>query len=202
MTTPIRSGPPEPDAEAAGAGVVNATFLGTAVLLVASVAGALAPDPLGVPVAGVSVGLFVVGVAGLLYGYGTGVVRSRDEAVTLVGLFFLSGSAPAVVAFRLRLALAVQVVVAVAAAAVRPYTAVAFVVLGPMFGLGQLAVWGARHGTFGPRDDPRAASRGRTASDDVDGRDGDDGVDDATAPRPGGSGAGDGAGRPPGDTAP
>lgn len=153
--------PAAPGDDTVGAGVVLASFVGTSVLVVAAAGGALAPDALGVAVAAVSIALFAAGVAGLLYGYGTGVVRSRDEAISLGGLFFLSGdSAPRVVAFRLRLALAVQTVAAVAAASIRPYTAVAFVVLGPMFGLGQLAVWGARHGRFAPRtDDPRRLRR-------------------------------------------
>jgi hypothetical protein len=46
-------------------------------------------------------------------------------------------------------------VLAVAAASIRPYTAVAFAVLAPMLGLGAMAMWGARHGTFFPRDDDR-----------------------------------------------
>ena len=51
----------------------------------------------------------------------------------------------------MRRALAAAVVAAGAAAAVRPYTAVAFTVLAPMFGLGMMALWGARHGRFPER---------------------------------------------------
>jgi hypothetical protein len=46
----------------------------------------------------------------------------------------------------------VQTVVGVGVAAARPFTALAFSVLVPMFGLGMMALWGARHGTFTPRD--------------------------------------------------
>ena len=136
-----------------GPGIVNAAFAGTGAVLVVGVAGALAPDGLGTLTAVVSGALFVIGVVAFLWGYATGVVRSRDEKITLGGLFFLAGTAPAVVRFRLRLALIVQVVVAVAVAAIRPYTEVAFVVLAPMFGLGMLAMWGARYGRFFPKDD-------------------------------------------------
>jgi hypothetical protein len=106
----------------------------------------------------VSGALFAVGVVLFLWGYAVGVARSRDEQITLGGLFFLSGTAPKVVRFRLRLAFAVQVVIAVVAASVRPYTAVAFAVLAPMLGLGAMAMWGARYGAFHPKDDP---GRGR-----------------------------------------
>ncbi len=138
-----------------GAGVVNATFAATGALVVAAAAGAASPDDFGLLTAGVSVALFALGTAGMLWGYATGVVRSRDEAIGLGGLFFLSGTAPRLIRFRLRVAFAVQVVASVAAATLRPYTAVAFAVLAPMAGLGAMAAWGARHGRFRPRDDPR-----------------------------------------------
>jgi hypothetical protein len=141
--------------EHAGAGLVVADFVGTGALLVACVAGIATPDRAGTFTAAVSLALFVVGVALFLWGYAVGVVRSRDEQISLGGLFFLSGTAPAVVRFRLRLALAAQVVLAVAAASIRPYTAVAFAVLAPMLGLGVMASWGARHGTFPPREGAR-----------------------------------------------
>lgn len=138
-----------------GAGVVNLDFAGTGALLVVATVGAVAPDSFGTLTAVVSGLLFAVGVVGFLWGYATGVVRSRDEQITLGGLFFLAGTAPKVVRFRLRLALAVQVVAAVAAASIRPYTSVAFAVLAPMFGLGLLAVWGARYGQFAAKEERR-----------------------------------------------
>jgi hypothetical protein len=74
--------------------------------------------------------------------------------VTLAGLFFLSGgSAPPDVSKRFRIALAVQVVVVVVAASIRPFTEVAFGILAPMFGLGLMAMWGGRHGSFTARVD-------------------------------------------------
>lgn len=135
-----------------GAGLVNLDFAGTGALVVAALAGVLAPDTFGTLTAVVSGVLFAVGVVGFLWGYATGVVRSREEQVGLGGLFFLSGTAPRIIRFRLRLAFAVQVVVAVAAASIRPYTSVAFAVLAPMLGMGIMAVWGARHGTFAPKE--------------------------------------------------
>ena len=134
---------------------MNAAFAGTGALVAAAAAGTASPDTFGPVTATVAGVLFVVGTVALLWGYAHGVVRSRDERITLGGLFFLSGTAPKVVRFRLRLALLLQVVAAVVAASVRPYTSVAFAVLAPMFGLGLLAAWGAKHGTFFPKDDDR-----------------------------------------------
>ncbi|MDE0805461.1 MAG: hypothetical protein OSA99_19345 [Acidimicrobiales bacterium] len=136
-----------------GPGIVNASFAGTGALVVTAGLGVLAPDDLGTFTAITSGALFVAGVVAFLWGYANGVVRSREEKVTLGGLFFLSHTAPRVVRFRLRLALVVQIVLATLAAAIRPYTAVAFAVLAPMFGLGLMALWGARFGTFFPKDD-------------------------------------------------
>jgi hypothetical protein len=144
---------PSGDTDMAGSGLVNLDFAGTGALLVAAVAGVAAPDTFDVATVAVSGVLFAVGIVAFLWGYATGVVRSRDETITLGGLFFLAGTAPQVVRFRMRLALAVQVVAAVAAAAIRPYTAVAFAVLAPMLGLGLMAAWAARHGEFEPKED-------------------------------------------------
>lgn len=141
------------DAEAAGAGLVNLDFAGSGALVVAAVAGVAAPDTFDVATVVASGLLFAVGIVAFLWGYANGVVRSREESITLGGLFFLAGTAPKIVRFRMRLALAVQIVVAVSAAAIRPYTAVAFAVLAPMFGLGLMAAWAARHGEFAPKED-------------------------------------------------
>ena len=121
----------------------------TAVFVVVSVLAAAWPDtflPLSVPV---DLVLFAVGCGAFLWAYAQAIWRSRNETVTMGGLFFLGdGVAPPDVTRMLRGALAVQVVVAVAAASVRPFTALAFSVLVPMFGLGLMALWGARHGRF------------------------------------------------------
>ena len=152
-TPPTRSTHDEDDDVEQGAGLVQLSFVGTGMLLVAALAGIASPDGGGLLTAWVSGALFAVGVVLFLWGYAVGVARSRDEQITLSGLFFLSGTAPEVVRFRLRLAFAVQVAIAVVAASVRAYTAVAFAVLAPMLGLGAMAMWGARHGAFEPKDD-------------------------------------------------
>lgn len=156
MTTPEPSQAPSADDEGLssyavdyeGAGLINTSFAGTGLLLVAGAVGAASPERWGGMTAVLSGVLFGVGVIGFLYGYAIGVVRSAGEKVTMGGLFFLSGTAPRVVRFRMRVALIVQIVIAVAVAAARPYTSVAFAVLAPMLGLGLMAAWAAKYGTF------------------------------------------------------
>ncbi|MGH9247544.1 MAG: hypothetical protein ACRD29_25165 [Acidimicrobiales bacterium] len=139
--------------------IINTSFAGTGVFVGATAAGVIAPDQLGYLTAAVSIALFVVGCAAFLWAFALAVSRSRSEDVTIGGIYFLSGTAPRVVRFRLLLALGVQIVVALAAGVIRVYTPVAFASLVPVFGLGLAGLWGARHGTFPPRrPEPRPAS--------------------------------------------
>jgi hypothetical protein len=121
----------------------------TGVFVVASALAAAWPDtflPLSVPV---DLALFAAGCGAFLWAYALAIGRSRHEAITMGGLFFLGeGVAPPAVTRLLRGALGVQVAVAVTAAALRPFTALAFSVLVPMLGLGLMALWAARHGHF------------------------------------------------------
>jgi hypothetical protein len=135
-----------------GNGLVNVVFLGTGALVATSVAAATAPDTFATVHAALSIALFVIGTAAMLWAYALGVARSRLELITIPGLFFLAGDvAPPATRRALRIATAVEVVAVVAAASVRPYTEVAFGILAPMFGLGLMGVWGGRHGAFPPR---------------------------------------------------
>lgn len=152
--------PSSPPAE--GAGLLNLTFVGTGLLVGTSTAGAIAPDSFGVLHAALSCALFAIGTGALLWAYALGVSRSRTDEVALGGLFFLSGgAAPRDVRRPFRVALAVEVVAVVTAASVRPYTAVAFGVLAPMFALGLMGTWGGRYGAFPPRAPKGAARAGR-----------------------------------------
>jgi hypothetical protein len=132
-----------------GDNLLNLAFAGTGALVGTSIAASLVPDTFGVVHAALAVVLFAVGTGALLWAYALGVSRSRTLEVTLAGLFFLAGpTAPPDIRRRFRVALAVETVAVVAAASVRPYTAVAFGVLAPMFGLGLMSMWGGRHGSF------------------------------------------------------
>lgn len=141
-----------------GTRLLHLDVIGTALLVLTSVAAALAPATFTYPHAAYSVGLFLVGTGALLWAYTVGISRSRAEVVDIAGLFLLSGPvAPAPDRRTFRLALAVQVVVVVAAASIRPFTEVAFGILAPMYGLGLMALWGARHGTFPGRPSREAS---------------------------------------------
>jgi hypothetical protein len=135
--------------------IVRATWAGTAVLGVTAVLAVAWPDTLAVPYAVVSILLFLGGCSAFVWGYLVAVGRSRDEELSVAGIWMLSGSTPAPVRRHLLGALLLQVAIVVVAAAVRPFTAVAFGVLAPLYGLGLAGLWAARHGTFPARDDPR-----------------------------------------------
>lgn len=141
------------DEPMAGAGLFKVDVVGTVVLAVACIAGIVAPDATAGFSAGTAAVLLAVGSVLFLWGFAAGVSRSRTEQITMPGLFLLTGTAPKAVRFRFRALLAVQVVLAVAAASIRPFTPVAFTVLAPMLGVGAMAAWGGRHGTYFPRDD-------------------------------------------------
>jgi hypothetical protein len=139
--------------------IVAADLVGTAALAVLALAATLAPDTLAVPYAVLAGAEFLAGCAAFLWAYAIAVGRSRTEVISVPGVWFLSGSTPTPVRRRLLGALAAQVVIVVAAASVRPYTAVAFGVLAPIYGLGLAGLWAARNGTF----PPRPADEGRRA---------------------------------------
>lgn len=139
-------------AAAARGPIVRAAEVGTAVLIVTSAAAALRPDPVATVHAGYSLVLFAVGTGALLWAFALGVRRSRTELVDIPGLFLLSGEvAPRPTRRRLRGLAVVEAVVVTAAASVRPFSDVAFGILAPVFGLGLMAVWAGRHGTFPAR---------------------------------------------------
>lgn len=149
----MTSTPPSEDAapSTAGTSIIAASWAGTAVLALAALAAVAAPDGLAGAYAVLAGLLFVAGSAAFVWAFVVAVGRSRTDQIGVSSLFLLSGSAPRAVRRRLLGALGAQTVVVLAAASVRPYTAVAFGILAPTFGLGLGGLWAARHGTFPPR---------------------------------------------------
>jgi hypothetical protein len=137
-----------------GEAIVNASWAGTAAYVGLAIAGTIFPDSFAIPTAILSGGLFVIGCVTFLWAYAVAVARSRTDLIGIGGLYFLSGTAPKVVRFRLLLSLALEVVAATASSSIRPFTPMAFGFLVPVFGLGLSGLWGARHGTFEPRPVP------------------------------------------------
>jgi hypothetical protein len=145
----------------AGGRIITLDVVGTAAFTLTAVAGAISdgfPRNLAAVVAFV---LFAIGAVLFLVAYGRAVARSRYEAISVGGLYFLAGCAPRGVQVRLLGLLVVQSVVAIATSAatasVRPFTPLAFGLLVPMFGLACCGLWGAFHGAFPKRTDPRAS---------------------------------------------
>ena len=137
-----------------GRALVRASWAGTAVFTALAVGAAAAPDALAPVSAVVDLALFAAGFLAFCWSLLRAADRSRDEELSVAGLWFLAGgSAPRAVQRDLLLPLGLQVVVGVATAAVRPFTPLAFGILVPLYGLGLAGVWGAAFGTFGPRRD-------------------------------------------------
>jgi hypothetical protein len=137
----------------AGEGILRAARVGTVVFVAVSVAAAVSRPVFSTAAVVVSLALFTAGCVAFLWAYAVAIGRSRVDAIGMGGLFFLQNAAPRRVQVLLIGATAVQVVAALATAAVHPFTSQAFVILGPMYGLGLAGLWGARHGRFEPRSD-------------------------------------------------
>ena len=133
--------------------VVKPAVWGTVAFVVAALIGIPAPDPLAVSVAVFDLLLFALGVLAFVRTLLTAAQRSREEELSVAGIWFLQGSAPNDVRTWLLGALAVQVVVGIGTAMARP-DPLAFGTLVPVFGLGLCGLWAVRSGTFPPRRRP------------------------------------------------
>lgn len=131
-----------------GRTIIRSTWIGTALFVVVTAAGALTPEAR-IVAAGVDLVLFIAGSVLYLWGWGLAAGRSRESEITLWNLILLEGVAPRPVRARLLGALGAQVVVAAATCWIT--AALAFGWLVPMWGLAHCQLWGARHGVFHPR---------------------------------------------------
>ena len=136
---------PEP-----GRPLIAASWIGTAIFTLTAVLSVFSTAMRTVGVV-VALALFTLGCVVFLKAFLEAVERSRTEEIAVSNLYFLSGSAPKDVRWHLLGSTAVQVVVAFATASARPFTAVAFGILVPMYGLGMAGLWAARHGEFPDR---------------------------------------------------
>jgi len=133
--------------------------VGTAVALVAGVAGLVSADVARTVLTPVSFVLAAVGIGAFVWSYASAIERSRTAEIAVSQLYLVAGDvAPPPVKRTLRWALWTQIVLAlgvmvVGFARTKPqefnWAATAIVV--PLFGLGINGMWVARHGTFGPR---------------------------------------------------
>ena len=134
-----------------GQGIEKAEWIGTGLFALTAGAALFDNTPVRAIAIATAVGLFVAGIVTFMWAYGVLAERSRTEALTLPGVFFLSKSVPKQKQ-RLFIGLEmVQLAVAFTTAGMRPFTSVAFGILAPMFGIGTMALYGAKLGNFPPR---------------------------------------------------
>jgi hypothetical protein len=132
--------------------IVRASYIGTAVFVVVAVlAAATNADPIVVLAVLVDLALFVLGCAAFVLTLVRAAGRSRTDELSVAGIWWLTGSAPAPVRRQLLGAFGVEVVAALVTASVRPFTGLAFGILVPTYGLGLVGLWAVRLGKFGPR---------------------------------------------------
>lgn len=145
-----------------GRRLVNLTVGATVVFVVVAVAAIVFTGVALELLRWVSLVLFAIGCVVFLAAFFRAINRSRTEYISVIGVYLLSGAgAPRSVRGALLGATLVQTVVAIVAASVHPFTAAAFGILVPMFGLGMSGLWGATHGTFEMR--PAAGQKGPTS---------------------------------------
>lgn len=143
-----------------GRGLIVWTWWGTTAFVVTAVAAAVDLDWSRVPALVVALVLFGAGIVTMLWAFALAVERSRVDAIGVGGLFFGAGSTPIAVRVHLLGALAVQVAVGMITASVRVFTSLAFGTLVPVFAIGMMGLWSARHGEFEPTDPPDESEPG------------------------------------------
>lgn len=140
--------------------LIQVDLAGTAVMVVAVLAGVVDYDRFAFGAAVVCLALFGAGLVCFVAALWEGAQRSRRSTMSISSWFFLVGSAPRGAQLPLLGALAVQCVVGVggglatigaATAAGDQATRLAFGVLVPIFGLALCGLWAGRHGHFPPR---------------------------------------------------
>jgi hypothetical protein len=135
--------------------IVRPAVWGTVAFSIAALVAVGAGGVVAVSVAVFDLVLFALGVLAFIRTLLVAADRSRTEELSVAGIWFLAGAPPPIRRWLLG-CLAVQVAVALVTASLRPYTALAFGVLVPLYGLGLCGLWAVRSGSFPPR------SAGRT----------------------------------------
>jgi hypothetical protein len=145
-----------------GGAIITASWVGTGLYVIVAVLATIFPDGFGPPIVFLSVLLFAIGSLVFLWAYAIAVQRSRTDLIGIGGLYFLAGTAPNPVRFKLLGSLAVEFVVAIITSSIRLYSATAFGFLVPVYGLALCGLWGARYGTFAPRTATSGDAPGHT----------------------------------------
>ena len=130
-----------------GRGIVVASWVGDAMFAVTAIPAALGVDAFDDPAVVVALLLFFASLVVWCWALGLAAVRTtRGDDVQVMSLFLLEGRAPARARWLLYGSFLVCLAVTVGTAAANP-----FGVLVPMYPLGLVGLWGARHGVYPPR---------------------------------------------------
>ena len=146
----------------AGRAVILASWAGTAAFGVTVGLAAAGVDALSYASVVLPLVLFAASIPISLYALARAAVRTArgGERITVSGLFFLRGSAPAPVRRLLLGSLVAAVVVTMATASAEPYG-----VLVPVYPLALCGLWAAAHGTFPLIPEPAPPPRVKSGDD-------------------------------------
>ena len=127
--------------------IVALSWLGNVVFAVTAIPAALGVDAFDGPAVVAALVLFFASLVVWGWAFVVAIARTtRGDDVAVTTLFLIEGQVPARVRWSLYGSLLVCLAISVATAAADP-----FGVLVPMYPLGFIGLWGARHGTFPPR---------------------------------------------------
>ena len=130
-----------------GRGIIVASWVGDVLFAVTAIPVALGVDALDDPSVVVALLLFFTSLVVWCWALGLADVRTtRGDDVQVWSLFLLEGRVPARVRWHLYGSFVVCLAITVGTASANP-----FGVLVPMFPLGLVGLWGARHGVYPPR---------------------------------------------------
>ena len=130
-----------------GRGIVLASWIGDVLFAVTAIPVALGVDTLDDPAVVLGLLLFFASLVVWCWALGLAAVRTtRGDDVQVWSLFLLEGRVPARVRWHLYGSFVVCLAITIATAAANP-----FGVLVPMYPLGLVGLWGARHGVYPPR---------------------------------------------------
>ena len=130
-----------------GRGIIVASWVGDVLFAVTAIPVALGVDALDDPSVVVALLLFFTSLVVWCWALGLAAVRTtRGDDVQVWSLFLLEGRVPARVRWHLYGSFVVCLAITVGTASANP-----FGVLVPMFPLGLVGLWGARHGVYPPR---------------------------------------------------
>jgi hypothetical protein len=132
-----------------GRTIVVVAWASVAIFTLVAVMDAVGVDAFEVPAATVSLALFFTSIPIWMYALGLAFVRNaRGDDIVLPTLFLLTGDVPRDVRWNLLGSFALSIIVAAVTGPANP-----FGWLVPMFTLGLVGLWGARHGTYPRRRD-------------------------------------------------